>query len=586
MNTRFLASLLGGLSRRNTPEEEARIGAQVPTNINNMMLPVVNKPKLSNEALAVLRENDPTTIGRFGLREPKNNEFIEYNVLTDQGEITMSAPSNLSKAEVVNYFREKVNTTNAKQDDIIDSDALAKPKTDNFKPVNNNNILPLSDELQGFDGDYNFDGNYTFNDTKKPVTGTLLSGASSRPKFASNNVPIPRLSLVNEKMREPTEEEELLLDKQGFNAPEGELTIPEGRGVLQDSLNNAVEIPFGEQEKPKTIQEQLDELRGKINKKYEAPGTTMGDRLQLLGGVLSDNFGIPGENRNRLQQVQSAIQGRRAADREQFLDERGLLTTEANRLQGQLDLRDERKRQDIIYARNRADTIDDNETEYLNSTSYLSLKTEAEKELAKYNSDLRKSEAQEDYERTVYQNSLNNVKLTEEEKAIAKARGKYIGEIQGTIAGQTAAVGNSWNVAQDIINLPDKELNRVLGTLQGVKGITGNIVRGIGAAGNIGENATITRNNEIISMLDQVDGTAYESAYQSLKGGGQITEYEGKQVAAARARLNRSVDAKSYKKALVEYQNTLQKIMDSKYADARMTDQAVNYRDVYSANLR
>jgi hypothetical protein len=573
MNTRFLASLLGGLSRRNTPEEEARIGAQVPT---NMMLPVVNKPKLSDEALAVLRENDPTTIGRFSLRVPKKNEFTEYNVLTDEGEVTMAAPSNLSEAEVVNYFKQKVNATNAKQDDTKTDDT----KTDDTKT-----------------------------DVKQPI-GTILSGAISRPKFASTNVPIPTLSPLNKKMRKPTEQEELLLDKQGFNVPEGnitipearnDLTIPEGRGVLQDSLNNAVEVPFGEQEKPKTIQEQLDELRGKINKKYEAPGTTMGDRLQLLGGVLSDNFGIPGENRNRLQQVQSAIQGRRAADREQFLDERGLLTTEANRLQGQLDLRDERQRQDkiyernrantieredIIYARTRADTIDDNETEYLNSVDYLSLKTDAQKKLAKYDSDLRKSEAQEDYERTVYQNSLNDVKLTEEESAIAKARGKYIGEIQGTIAGQTAAVGNSWNVAQDIINLPDKELNRVLGTFQGGKGITGNIVRGIGAAGNIGENATITRNNEIISMLDQVDGTAYESAYQSLKGGGQITEYEGKQVAAARARLSRSVDAKSYKKALVEYQNTLQKIMDSKYADARMTDQAVNYRDVYSSNLR
>ena len=147
MNTRFLASLLGGLSRRNTPEEEARIGAQVPTNMNNMMLPVVNKPKLSDEALAALRENDPMTIRRFGplrLRVPKE-------------------------------------TSNVVQDEIIDLDALAKPKTDNINLVNNNNILPFSDELQGFDGDY------TYKDTKKPVLGTILSGASSRPKFASNN---------------------------------------------------------------------------------------------------------------------------------------------------------------------------------------------------------------------------------------------------------------------------------------------------------------------------------------------------------------------------------------------------------------
>lgn len=494
MNTRFLASLLGGLSRRNTPEEEARIGAQVPTNMNNMMLPVVNKPKLSDEALAALRENDPMTIRRFGplrLRVPKE-------------------------------------TSNVVQDKIIDLDALAKPKTDNINPVNNNNILPFSDELQGFDGDY------TYKDTKKPVLGTILSGASSRPKFASNNVPIPRLSLVNEKMRQPTEEEELLLDKQGFNAPEGELTIPEGRGVLQDSLNNAVEIPFGEQEKPKTIQEQLDELRGKINKKYEAPGTTMDDRLQLLGGILSDNFGIPGENRNRLQQVQSAIQGRRAADREQFLDERGLLMTEANRLQGKLDLTDERQREDLK----------DNE-KFLRELDVLHQKQDFQ---AEQNSEMREHEKEMQkirhrYDKTLeqikYSNSLKNatVPLNESQKAFQREFGKEAAQAK---AGLPAIQGYRDNVASSISAIIEAEkenpgsMKSTMGVLQGATGLGDLATAGINrlTGGPNTNDIKVMR-----SMFDRIDGLVFVTGFKQIAGQGSTSDTEARAAEAAQARI-------------------------------------------------
>lgn len=511
MNTRFLASLLGGLSRRNTPEEEARIGAQVPT---NMMLPVTSVPKLSDEALAVLRENDPTTIGRFGLRVPK----IKNNVV---------------------------------QDDIIDLDALAKPKTDNFQPVNNNNILPFSDELQGFDG------NYTFNNTKKPVTGTLLSGASSRPKFASNNVPIPRLSLVNEKMREPTEQEELLLDKQGFNAPEGDLTIPEGRGVLQDSLNNAVEIPFGEQEKPKTIQEQLDELRGKINKKYEAPGTTIGDRLQLLGGVLSDNFGIPGENRNRLQQVQSAIQGRRAADREQFLDERGLLTTEANRLQGQLDLTDERQREDFK----------DKES-YLRELELLHNKQEFE---ATQNSEMRDHDKEllrikHGYEKTLanlkYFLDLRNatVPLTVDQEAFKKEIGKKAAQAKAGLPALQGYRDNVDNVIRTLIKTADENP----GVLESTTGILQGRSELLDTATSQYNRFTGSSNLDAIkvmrSIYKQLDGQVFTTGFKQIAGQGSTSDTEAAAAEAAQARFKaarKSGNPNDMLQALQEFQNVI-----------------------------
>lgn len=497
MNIRFLANLLGGLNRPNTPEEEARLGAQVPT---NMMLPVVNKPKLSDEALLALRENDPTTTGRFGplkLRVPKG-------------------------------------TSNDVQDDIIDLDALEKPVTDNFKPVDNNNILPLSDELQGFDGDYNFDGNYSFNDTKKPVSGTILSGARSRPKFASNNVPVPRLSLVNEKMREPTEEEELLLEKQGFNAPEGELTIPEGRGVLQDSLNNAVEVPFGKQEKPKTIQEQLDELRSKINKKYEAPGTTMGDRLQLLGGVLADNFGIPGQNRNTLGMVQNAIQNKRTADREQFLDERGLLMTEANRLQGQLDLRDERQREDFK-----------DKEKFLRELDVLhqsqEFKAGENKEMREHDKELLR--IRHGYDKTLkeieYYNSLKKatVPLTVEQEAFKKEIGKEAAQAK---AGLPAIQGYRDNVAGSIKAIIEAEkenpgsMASTMGVLQSATGL-GDLATG---AYNRLRGGPATDDIKVMrSMFDRIDGLVFVTGFKQIAGQGSTSDTEARAAEAAQARI-------------------------------------------------
>jgi hypothetical protein len=55
-------------------------------------------------------------------------------------------------------------------------------------------------------------------------------------------------------------------------------------------------------------------------------------------------------------------------------------------------------------------------------------------------------------------------------------------------------------------------------------------------------------------LLDQIKGKQFMQAYQTLKGGGQITEVEGQKATDALARLNRKQSERSFLQALDEYQ--------------------------------
>jgi hypothetical protein len=63
------------------------------------------------------------------------------------------------------------------------------------------------------------------------------------------------------------------------------------------------------------------------------------------------------------------------------------------------------------------------------------------------------------------------------------------------------------------------------------------------------------------AVLDQIGGTAFLQAFESLKGGGQITEVEGKKATEAIARLNRAQSDAEFKKSL----NDLRQVMTTGY---------------------
>ena len=59
------------------------------------------------------------------------------------------------------------------------------------------------------------------------------------------------------------------------------------------------------------------------------------------------------------------------------------------------------------------------------------------------------------------------------------------------------------------------------------------------------------------SVLDQLGGSAFLQAFESLKGGGQITEVEGKKATDAIARLQRSQSDKEFKASLKELRGVM-----------------------------
>lgn len=60
-------------------------------------------------------------------------------------------------------------------------------------------------------------------------------------------------------------------------------------------------------------------------------------------------------------------------------------------------------------------------------------------------------------------------------------------------------------------------------------------------------------------MLDQIQGKQFLQAFQSLKGGGQITEVEGKKATQAMARMNASSSEKAFKDASRDFQAVIKK---------------------------
>lgn len=70
-----------------------------------------------------------------------------------------------------------------------------------------------------------------------------------------------------------------------------------------------------------------------------------------------------------------------------------------------------------------------------------------------------------------------------------------------------------------------------------------------------------TSQGDFVVLHNQLAGRVYSQAYETLKGGGHITEFEGKKVAEGLARLSRVQSEKEYKAALRELQGILKEGM-------------------------
>lgn len=122
------------------------------------------------------------------------------------------------------------------------------------------------------------------------------------------------------------------------------------------------------------------------------------------------------------------------------------------------------------------------------------------------------------------------------DKAAGAAAGKEQGEFAIKSSGDIEAAGRVSGLVTDALNHPG--LSGAVGPIDSRKP---DVV--------LGKDALAFRRR-----VEQLQGNAFLQAYQSLKGGGPITDIEGEKATAAQARLNTSNSEKEYKAALLEMQ--------------------------------
>lgn len=66
-----------------------------------------------------------------------------------------------------------------------------------------------------------------------------------------------------------------------------------------------------------------------------------------------------------------------------------------------------------------------------------------------------------------------------------------------------------------------------------------------------------TEGYDFLTLLKQIRGKQFMEAYQSLKGGGQITEVEGEKATEAMARMDRAQSEKAFIEGALEFRNVM-----------------------------
>ena len=70
------------------------------------------------------------------------------------------------------------------------------------------------------------------------------------------------------------------------------------------------------------------------------------------------------------------------------------------------------------------------------------------------------------------------------------------------------------------------------------------------------------------ALLEQIKGKTFLEAFQTLKGGGQITEQEGAKAQAALNRMSANISEKDFKEAASDFTNSIQALIDIKSKSA------------------
>lgn len=130
-------------------------------------------------------------------------------------------------------------------------------------------------------------------------------------------------------------------------------------------------------------------------------------------------------------------------------------------------------------------------------------------------------------------------------------------EVTGKVQGERSMeVGKAQQNAQYMLSTIDKLLNPGGGLAPGAESVVGGFM---GMQGRQSSVFPVTENQRRFQpMINQIKGQTFLRAYETLKGGGQITEVEGQKAESAMARLDQAQDEKSFEDALRELRGVIE----------------------------
>lgn len=150
-----------------------------------------------------------------------------------------------------------------------------------------------------------------------------------------------------------------------------------------------------------------------------------------------------------------------------------------------------------------------------------------------------------------------------EEKEAAEQRGQSRGKAQFMMPATAIKAQDAINVIEQVIGTEGRELSA------GEKAKSPHVALKYGT-GVLGVAPAIpgTKQAEFVALHNQLTGKAFLEAFESLKGGGAITEVEGKKATDAIARLDRKLSPEDYTKALRDLREVIQKGVERSRAQA------------------
>jgi hypothetical protein len=118
--------------------------------------------------------------------------------------------------------------------------------------------------------------------------------------------------------------------------------------------------------------------------------------------------------------------------------------------------------------------------------------------------------------------------------------------------------------SRDALNLIDRMVGTPDGKTKPHEGFKGAVGAGIGLRFVPG-----TSESDFQAMYDQIQGGAFMQAFETLKGGGQITEKEGEKGTAAINRMKLATSEKAFIEASRDFQNVLRRGIETAEKELR-----------------